>query len=170
MYLIIVLAVYIVFAKIFVDWKRWKEYYPSIQYFIICNLLYNFIFYEHTLWKYNAVTVDWLNHTFIELAFSFFIVPIVIMIYLRYYPKGKKQLLYLAIWIIYFTFIEYLFEKKGLFIYENGWNIYWSFLFNTILFTVIRIHYQNYLLAFIISIPIIGVLLFLFHPALSELK
>ncbi|UFT98487.1 hypothetical protein KO561_14965 [Radiobacillus kanasensis] len=170
MYLVLVVVVYILFAIYFVDWKNWKDYYPTIQYFLICNLLYNFIFYNHTLWRYKAVTVEWLNHTLIELTFSFVIVPVVIMIYLRYYPKGKKQFIYLAIWIAYFTVIEYLFFKKGLFVYENGWNPFWSGVFNAILFSVLRIHHKNYLLAFIVSIPIVAILLFLFHPTLEELK
>jgi hypothetical protein len=170
MYLILVLVVYGIFAYFFVDWKNWKLYYSTIQYFIICNLLYNFIFYNHTLWRYRAVTVEWLNHTFIEIAFSFFIVPVVIMIYLRYFPKGKKRFLYVGIWVSYFTVIEYLFYKKGLFVYENNWNPFWSGVFNVILFVVVRIHYKNPLKAFLISAPIIIILLTIFHPALSELK
>ncbi|GAA0338056.1 hypothetical protein GCM10008967_30420 [Bacillus carboniphilus] len=170
MYLLLVVSVYVVFAYYFVDWKNWRKYYPTVQYFIICNLLYNFIFYNHTLWKYKAVTVSWLNHTLIEIAFSFFIVPIVLMIYLRYYPAGKKQYVYVSIWIAYFTSIEYLFHKKGLFPYENGWNLFWSFIFNIILFIVVRIHYKNPLVAIAVSIPIILILLSLFHPTLEELK
>ncbi|MDZ5471506.1 CBO0543 family protein [Bacillus sp. 31A1R] len=170
MYLIFVVIVYIIFAKLFVDWKRWKEYYPTILFFIVCNLLYNFVFYNHTLWRYRAVTIDWLNHTLIELTFTFFIVPVVIMIYLRYYPTGKRQFFYLAAWIIYFSFIEFLFEKRGLFVYENGWDLKWSVLFNVIMFTMVRTHYRNPLLAMIISLPIIIILLFIFHPSISELK
>lgn len=49
MYLLLVIVVYIVFAVKFVKWKRGKEYYPTIQFYIICNLLYNFLFYQHTL-------------------------------------------------------------------------------------------------------------------------
>lgn len=170
MYLLLVVIVYIIFAYYFVDWKNWKKYYPTIQFFIICNLLYNVIFYNHTLWRYNAVTVDWLNHTLIDITFSFFIVPVVIMIYLRYYPKGKKQYLYIGIWIAYFTIIEYLFYKKGLFIYENNWNLFWSGVFNLILFTMVRIHYKRPLTALIVSIPIIAILLTLFHPSINDLK
>jgi hypothetical protein len=171
MYLILVVGVYIVFAKIFVDWKRWREYYPTIQFYIICNLLYNFIFFNHTLWKYKAVTLPFLNHTLIEITFTFFIVPVVLMIYLQYFPKSKKkQWLYLAIWVLYFSVIEILFEKKGLFIYENGWNGWWSTLFNFIAFTIIRIHYKKPLLALLVSIPIIAILLLFFHPTFQELK
>jgi len=170
MYLLFVVVVYILFAIYFVDWKNWRSYYPTIQYFIICNLLYNFIFYQHTLWKYRAVTVYWLNHTLIDITFTFIIVPTVIMIYLRYYPAGKKQLAYIAIWAAYFTSIEWLFYKKGLFLYENGWNILWSSIFNIILFIFVSIHYKRPLLALLASGPIVIILLFLFHPTLSELK
>lgn len=170
MYLLLVILVYIFFAKIFVDWKKWKEYYPTIQYFIISNMLYNFIFYQHTLWAYKAVTVKWLNHTLIELVFSFFIIPVVIMIYLRYLPKGKKILVYIGIWVAYFSFLEFLFVKKGLFIYENGWGITWSTLFNIILFCMVTIHYKRPMAALILSVPVMAVLLFIFHPSLSELK
>lgn len=39
MYLLLVILVYILFAVYLVDWERWNEFYPTIQYFIICNLL-----------------------------------------------------------------------------------------------------------------------------------
>jgi hypothetical protein len=170
MYLLLVIVVYIVFAVILVDWKRWKDYYPTIQYYLICNLTYNFLFYNHTLWAYKAVTVDWLNHTLIELTFSFFVLPIVLIMYLRYYPSGKKSFLYVSVWVAYFTFLEYLFFKRGLFIYENGWGISWSLVFNIILFIMIRIHYKNKLLALIITVPLIAVLLLFFHPSLEDMK
>jgi len=170
MYLILVILVYIILAKVFVDFKSWREFYPTIQFYIICNLLYNFIFYQHTLWRYKAVTVTWLNHTFIDLAFSFFIVPVVLMIYLQHFPTGKRKFFYVGVWILYFSFIEILFEKKGLFIYENNWNIWWSILFNTITFVIIRVHYRKPLLALLISIPIIIILFLFFHPTLQEIK
>ncbi|RIW32704.1 hypothetical protein D3H55_12540 [Bacillus salacetis] len=171
MYLLLVVIVYILFAVIFVDWTRWKDYYPTVQYYLICNLTYNFLFYNHTLWKYKAVTVGWLNHTLIELTFSFFILPVVIMIYLRFLPLAKKKLLvYVIIWIAYFTFLEYLFFKRGLFVYENGWNVVWSLIFNIIMFVMLRLHFKNKLLALIISVPLITVLLLIFHPSLEDMK
>jgi hypothetical protein len=171
MYLLVVIVVYIIFAIKFVKWRKWKEYYPTIQFYIICNLLYNFLFYQHTLWKYKAVTVDWLNHTLIEIAFTFFILPVVLMLYLEYFPKEKgRGFLYLMVWVAYFSVIEYLFKTKGLFVYENGWSTWWSLLFNIITFTVIRIHYKNALAAFLVSAPIIAILLLFFHPALHDLK
>lgn len=170
MYLFLVIAVYLVFAYYFVDWRNWKDYYPTILYFISLNMLYNFIYYNHTLWAYHAVTLDWLNHTIIDIAFSFIIVPIVLMMYLRYYPNGRKKYIYLAVWIGYFTVIEYLFHVKGLFLYDNGWSTTWSAVFNFLLFTMIRLHYNNPIFAWVLSVPIIVVILFLFPPALADMK
>ncbi|WP_223702350.1 CBO0543 family protein [Sutcliffiella deserti] len=171
MYLIVVIVVYIIFAKIFIDWNRWKEFYPTVQYYIIFNLLYNFLFYQHTLWRYKAVTISWLNHTFIDLAFTFFIVPVVLMLYLQYFPKSQTKIFfYFWLWVGYFTFLEFIFEKKGLFVYENDWHLGWSTLFNVITFIIIRLHYKNALLGILVSLPIIAILLFLFHPSLQDLK
>ncbi|MEW9051409.1 MAG: CBO0543 family protein [Neobacillus sp.] len=171
MYLLLVVIVYIIFAKIFVDWKKLKEYYPTIQFFIIGNLLYNFLFYNHTLWAYKAVTVPWLNHTLIDITFSFFILPVVIMIYLQYFPKTtKKKIMYVSVWIAYFSFLEYIFFKRGLFIYENNWGIIMSMVFNTIMFVILRLHHRKPMLALAVSLPIIIILLYFYHPSLSDLK
>ncbi|OLS36886.1 CBO0543 family protein [Bacillus sp. MRMR6] len=171
MYLLLVVIVYIIFAKIFVDWKRFKEFYPTIQFFIIGNLLYNFIFYNHTLWAYKAVTVNWLNHTLIDITFSFIILPVVIMIFLQYFPKTpKKKIIYLGVWIAYFSFLEYIFYKRGLFIYENGWGLGMSIVFNTIMFVLLRLHSRKPMFTLAVSLPIIIILLFFFHPSLSDLK
>lgn len=169
MYLLLVVAVYVLFAKYFVDWKRWEEYYPTILYFIVCNLTYNFVFYDYTLWMYRAKS-GWLNHTIIDLAFSYFIIPVIIMIYLRFFPTDRRKYIYLFAWITYFSVIEWLFSKKGLFVYENGWNLKWSILFNIIMFILLRVHYRKPILALALSFPIIVVLLIFFHPPFSHLK
>jgi hypothetical protein len=170
-YLLLVVIVYIIFAKIFVKWKNLKEFYPTIQFFIIGNLLYNFLFYNHTLWAYKAVTVPWLNHTLIDITFSFFILPVVIMIYLQYFPKTtKKKIMYVSVWIAYFSFLEYIFFKRGLFIYENNWGIIMSMVFNTIMFVILRLHHRKPILALVVSLPIIIILLYFYHPSLSDLK
>lgn len=170
MYLAIVVIIYVFFAIKFIDWTRWKEYYSTIQFFVTSNLLYNFIFYQHSLWEYKAKSVFWLNHTIIDLVFTFFIIPVVIMIFLRYFPEGNKKYPYLIGWVAYFAFIEFLFYKRGLFIYENGWGPGWSTLFDALMFILIRIHYKNPTLALALAIPTIGILLVLFHPLLHELK
>ncbi|WP_366945109.1 CBO0543 family protein [uncultured Metabacillus sp.] len=140
-----------------------------MQYYVICNLLYNFVFYQHTLWRYEG-DPSWLKHSIIEIAFTLIVVPIMILVYLHFFPSGIKGLAYIAAWALFFWITEVIFNKRGNFIYENGWNIWWSLLFNMIMFPVLRIHYKKPLFAIIISIPIIFLLLLFFHPSLGELK
>jgi hypothetical protein len=170
MYLLAMVIIYLLLAKRFIDWSRWKEFYPTIQFFIICNLLYNFLFYHHNLWIYKSITLPWLNHTLIELVFTFFIIPITLYIYLQYYPKGIKKYLYIGAWVAYFTLMEFLSRRLGLFVHDNGWHIGWSALFNICAFIILRLHYKNYIRAFFASAIFIIILLFFFHPRLQEMK
>jgi hypothetical protein len=170
MYLLAIVILYVSLSIKFLDWKRWKDHYATIQFFIIGCLLYNVIFYQHTLWAYKSVTWDWLGHTLISIIFTLIIIPIAIMFYLQYYPNGKKQVLYIFTWVAYFTSMEFLFSRLGMFVYDNGWNVGWSLLFNIIMFTMLRLHDKRPLLALILSVPIIVILLMYFHPPLAELK
>jgi hypothetical protein len=170
MCLLIFTAIYLLVAFFLINWDNLKKYYPTIQYYVICNSLYNVLFYNHTLWEYRPGRTHWLNHTVIDLIFSLLIVPVAIYFYLHFLPEGKKQIIYIAGWVSLFTMIEVFFHRKGLFVYHNGWNEKWSFLFDIILFTILRIHYQNYRKALLLSVPIAAILLWFFHPSFSELK
>ncbi|PIB57799.1 hypothetical protein, partial [Pseudomonas sp. 2822-17] len=35
------------------DWEKWEKYYPTILFFIIGDLLYNFLFYNYPMWLFN---------------------------------------------------------------------------------------------------------------------
>lgn len=170
MYLLLVIAIFIILIFLFVDRKQLKEYYPTIQFYIICNLLYNFIFYQHTLWSYKPDLFKWLNHTNTEIMFTFLIIPLFIIVYLRFFPIGWKGIAYIVIWIISFWLIEYYYLRKGFFVYKNGWNEWWSMLFNVIMYPTLYLHYKKPLIGILVSIPIIILLLLFFHPPLSELK
>lgn len=170
MFLVIALAVILILAYYLVDWKRWNAFYPTIQFYIICNLMYNFIFFNHTLWAYKPRT-PWLNHTFIDLAFSLIIIPIILMIYLKHIPKMLKNVLfYILGWVMVFTVTEYFFQRAGLFIYQNGWGISNSAIFNVIMFSILGLHYKRPLYAIVLSIPVIAILLFFNHPSFGDLK
>ncbi|MCM3166091.1 hypothetical protein [Peribacillus frigoritolerans] len=37
------------------NWRRWKDYYPTILFFIIGDLLYSCLLYNHQLWAYQEI-------------------------------------------------------------------------------------------------------------------
>ncbi|OZM56442.1 hypothetical protein CIB95_11750 [Lottiidibacillus patelloidae] len=172
MYLLLVIVVWILFAYKFVDWSQWKKQYPTILYFIVINLSYNFLYYNHTLWAFRGVTADWINHSIINMAFTFFICPVGLIIYLQRFPQQKamNQLIYIAVWVIFYSVIETLFAYKGMYVYDNGWNGWLNIILNSVLFTVLYIHYKNPVRAILISIPL-AILFYLFFPVpLDSLK
>ena len=164
MYLLLVVVVWLVFGYFFIDRKNWLIYYPTVLFFIVSNLFYNFLYYNHTLWSFRAVTTDLLNHTFIDVGFSFIIMPILIIIYLQRFPKKetRHKVIYILIWGAFFSIIEYLFYKKGMFIYDNGWNHLYMTFFNFALLIILKIHVKKPLLAIILSLPITIILILLF--------
>jgi hypothetical protein len=170
MYLLLFTVIYLLIAIPMTEWTKWKKYYTTIQYYVICDLLYNFLFYDHTLWEYRSVETEWLNHTIIDLIFTFLIIPVAIYFYLSFLPEGKKMYVYITGWVILFEIIEFFFHQKGLFLYHNGWNAMWSFLFNIVLFTMLRLHYRSNVKAIILTVPVIALLLWFFHPSFADLK
>lgn len=77
---------------------------------------------------------------------------------------------YITGWAILFEIIEFFFHQKGLFLYHNGWNAMWSFIFNIVLFTMLRLHYRSNVKAIILTVPVIALLLWFFHPSFADLK
>ncbi|MDQ0229575.1 hypothetical protein J2S19_000826 [Metabacillus malikii] len=169
MYILFIVIILAIITFLYVDIETLKLYYPTIQAFLLFNFLYNFIFYKHTLWAYKPET-PWLNHTLIEILYSFIIIPLVIIVFLRFFPTGWKGVIYLIIWVFAFWLIEYDYSKRGSFSYDNNWNIWWSLLFNFVMFPFFKFHVKRPFLSLICVLPVIVILLLLFHPSFTELK
>lgn len=171
MYLLLVILVWIVFAYKFIDWSQWKKQYSSILFFITFNLLFNTIYYNHMLWAFRGVTADWLNHTMINLIFTFFICPAGLIIYLQRFPSsGRNQFLYIGVWVAFYSAIQALFSFMGMFVYDHGWNNWHNIWLNFILFIVLRIHSKNPITAWTISIPLCIIFYLLFPVPWDSLK
>ncbi|MCA1029492.1 hypothetical protein LCL95_00440 [Bacillus timonensis] len=172
MYLLFVLVCWIIIGVKFIKRENWKAFYPTILFFISANFLYNFLYYHHTLWAYKAKTTHLLNHTLIEITFSLCIVPITIALYLQFFPNERfsRKIRYILIWAVFYWVIEYVFYKKEMFIYDNGWSPAWTFGFNLMMFTMLRVHFKRPFIALFISVPIIIVLMFFFPVPLDKMK
>ncbi|APH06849.1 CBO0543 family protein [Bacillus weihaiensis] len=171
MYLLLVIIVWILFAYKFVDWSQVSKQYPTILFFIAINFAYNYFYYNHTLWAFRGITAEWLNHSIINTAFTFFICPIGLIIYLQRFPTQRKnQLIYISVWVAFYTIIEALFAHKEMYVYGHGWNSWFNIILNTILFTILYVHYRKPLIAIIAAVPI-AIIFYLFFPfPLDSLK
>ncbi|MET3699667.1 hypothetical protein SAMN05877753_112140 [Bacillus oleivorans] len=137
-------------------WKNWKQYYPTIMFMIIGNLLYSLLFNDYPLWRFEHTFEQELLPTrkSIEILKSFTSFPILTLLFLSYYPEdrnGKKKLLYIIIWALLFVLIEYISESLGMISYHHGWNMWWSLFFDFAMFFILAIHYKHPIIAWIVS-------------------
>lgn len=130
------------------DWRKTKEYYPTALYFVIGNLTYNFLVYGNPLWRFGGIfDIPILTITIMVLAY-----PSTTILYLAHYPSTRlEQGVYVAFWAIFFTLIEWISYLFAGFEYYNGWNIFWSLLFDILMFILLRLHYKKPVLVWPIS-------------------
>lgn len=151
------------------DWRNWKRYYPTILFFIIGDFLYNFLLYKQSMWLFHDLILP--NHTTITILAMVVSYSATVLIYLGRFPEGwKKRSLWFLLWVGIYICAEYFNNTFGFITYHNGWNIWWSVLFTGIIFFILPIHHKRPLLAWLISIVIIGSLLSIFDVKISEMK
>jgi hypothetical protein len=139
------------------DWKNWRKYYSTYLFFVGGDLFYNALLHDYRLWNYkeNIIGKNLLyGHLIINLLIMVFTYSSTLLIYLGNFPKQRlKQVCWIVLWVFIYSLVEYINSKYlNLIEYHHGWNILWSILFNILMFTVLKIHVNNPLLAWIISI------------------
>ncbi|MCM3728257.1 hypothetical protein M3226_21645 [Neobacillus cucumis] len=83
--LIVYVVIFLLAAIIWGDWRSWRLYYSTILFFIVGDLLKNFLFYNYWLWTYQETMFakDILkNHTIINIMIMFIGYPSTIFLYL----------------------------------------------------------------------------------------
>ncbi|MDQ0254817.1 hypothetical protein J2S74_002196 [Evansella vedderi] len=154
------------------DWRKWRLYLPTIQYFIIGDLLYNLFTWEYTLWWYPHPANLLPNHLLNNLFIMFTLYPSTLLVFLYHFPKKNRihQILHLLGWIIFWVIFEFFMVFKGQCVYENGWSFGWSIAFATIMVTMLALHHNRPMLAYIFSIPITLFLLWWFQVPVLQAK
>lgn len=148
--------VFLLIALKFGKWKNLKQYYPTLLFMMLGNLLYSFLFYDYPLWRF--------EHTFeekvlptrmaIDLLKTFSSFPILAFIYLSLLPEEGtvfKYVRHIIIWTVLFFIIEIISKYLGMITYHHGWNMWWSLGFDCSMFTLLTIHYKRPVIAWILS-------------------
>ncbi|KKK33023.1 hypothetical protein WQ57_24010 [Mesobacillus campisalis] len=140
------------------DWRNWRLYYPTLLFLLLGDFLYQYLLVDlYPMWKYTPQGMDaelGLTHTHIFLSVMLVKYPATVMIYLSKFPKERliKQILYILLWIGIYSVNEFIDLKTNLMKHDHGWSLAWSVLFNTVMFTVLKIHFHKPPAAWLISI------------------
>ncbi|WP_324255033.1 CBO0543 family protein [Bacillus sp. REN16] len=168
-------ALFLFVAMKWGDWRRWREYYPTILFFIVGDLLKNLLFHDYWIWTYQETIIAkeiLSNHTFISLLIMFVCYPCTTLIFLGHFPeKVWKKLLWIMTWVFLFSIVEF-FNLKYLHLIEHhhGWSLGWSILFNFVMFPMLRLHQKQPLIAWGISVIWIIFLLNMFPIPMKYIK
>ncbi|PFO09639.1 hypothetical protein COJ85_01430 [Bacillus sp. AFS076308] len=140
------------------DWKNWPKYYSTILYFLLGDALYYYVSYTHRLW---SLEPTWpLKNEVICIAGEFIVFACTILIFMGKYPSHLFiSIRWTAIWVMIYTANEAILLWTGTFSYHHGWTIFHSFLFNILLFILLRLHYKKPLWTMLFSIPITTILI-----------
>lgn len=151
------------------DWRHWQKYINTIQYVIICNLLYNVLCKDHLLWKQNPGLFP-RSHTLVELMYTFINLPAITLLFLSHYPFSKpkgKQVSYILKWVVGSLIVEYPLYKMKFLILNNGYAYWMEPIFYLTMYSMIRLHYSRPFLTYGLSIFVIMFLLRYFHISIK---
>lgn len=151
------------------DWRNWRLYYPTIIFCLFGDLLYNLLTYNNPLWIYNSSR---LNHTLTDILTSLVFFPCILLVYLRNVAHNTllNQILHTLLGILIFSVAEYISLKLGAFSYANGWNLFYSIVFNCIMFPILNIHHKKPLIGITLSAIIVFLIIWNFKLPIMQLR
>lgn len=143
------------------DLKNWKNYYPSMLFFGMGDLIYCCVFHNHLLWEFQTdLLVPSLNELFVIL-FIFF--PSTLLFLSNYPKRASHKIIYISFWIAAYMVIEIITLFMGVIKHYNGWTLWWSLLHNSIQFPILRLHHKNPILAWTVSFIFLGIIMYIFN-------
>jgi len=163
---------FIIISLFYGDWKRWNEYYPTLLFWIMGDLLYASLLHDFRVWEFRAVWIDHYilpTHTVIATAIAFLIYPSVIVVFLGRIPKSNiHKICWIILWSLIFQLIESIAYLNDSIVHHYGWNLYWSFIFNLVTFSLLAIHKWKPWVTWILAGFNVTILYLIFNPPMPH--
>lgn len=152
------------------DLKNWKKYHSTMLFMSFGNLVYSLLVNEPNffLWRYNHSS--YLSPELTAFLYCIIAFPATVITFLSNYPKKiRKQFVHIVKYAAIYVVLEIVALNTGNILHSNGWSIWWSIWFDLITFSVLQLHHESPLKAYLISALITGYLLFHFHVPLWDI-
>ncbi|WP_426452042.1 CBO0543 family protein [Paenibacillus sp. S-38] len=149
-------------------WKAAPRFHSTVLYMISANVLYFVFTTNYLLWAF--VPDVPLYPIFNELLYTLIVFPCSVVLFLKGCPeeKGLPVWHYLK-WVAFFAVPEALYAYTGHIAYGHGWSWGWSAAFDLMMFPMLWLHSRRPVLAYILSVGITTLLLYLFRVPLAGL-
>lgn len=144
------------------DWTKWRTYQSGMFFIATGGLLYEYIVKGHALWKFHPDFLYGSGMTVI--VYALITMPVSILLFLQHFPQGHwlRKLKYILIWSAIYIVVEWVLHIFGRITYAYGWHIWYSFLFDIVMFSVIALHQRKPFRAYLISVCVVVILITLF--------
>ncbi|WP_042455872.1 CBO0543 family protein [Neobacillus dielmonensis] len=151
------------------DWKNWREYHASMFFIATGGLLYEYIVKENTLWKFYPDLLYGLE--MVVIVYALITMPISIFLFLSHFPnRWGQRFIYILVWSGIYIAVEWILLLFDRISYQNGWQFWYSFLFDLVMFSVIALHQYKPIPAYIISLFVIIFLIAYFDVPFKFIK
>lgn len=144
------------------NWRAWKDYYPTIIFMIMGNLAYMVLTQQKPLWKSGSFLA---LYPFLDISTIVVLYTSTVILLFTFYSRfdsNLKRVGYIALWVAIYSAMELVSYITGHFEYYNGWNFFYSVIFNVAMFPLLLLHKSRQLLALSISVLLAYALMFLF--------
>jgi len=151
---IMLCLLYVLAACKWADWQKWERCYPTFLFFLVADFFAMVLTTNHTLWLFYP-TFLLPNHTLTDFCIAFVATSATLLLYLSRYPADGsmyKQAIWTGIFAAAYSLTELLTHSLGLLVYEHGWSLGWSAIFNVVMFSLLRAHYLKPGLAWALSV------------------
>lgn len=158
------------------DWRNWKRYYSTFLFFVLGDFIYLYLLSDYyPMWTYVPSPGDReLGITSTHISFSVMAIkyPATCLAYLYNFPEHGllMKVVYYIGWVSLYFVNELVDLHFHLIKYYNGWNIWWSVLFNSVMFLILKIHFHRPVIAWAASVLFILLLWNLFDVPSSVFR
>lgn len=154
--ILVIVFLFVIICFKWGDWRNWRVYYPTILFLIGGDFIASYVFSAKPLWRYEATII---SGVLTQLIIALVVYPCTVMVFLSSFQKPRiNKAAYFAVWVCFYSALEYLGVKFHYFAYYNGWNFACSVIFNIVLFELLVVHQKNppkaWLLSFITGLGI----------------
>lgn len=169
--LIFIWGLYILPALLWADWRKWQLCYPTYLFMVAANFFASILMFNHTLWLFHP-TFLLPNHTFTEFYIAFVAYPPIVLLFLSRYPAQglPRQLGWIFLWTALLSVSELIPYYFGVMTYKNNWSFFWSAIHNIVMFSTLRLHYKNWVWAWLLAALYLIFIWFHFNFDIQNLK
>jgi hypothetical protein len=149
------------------DWRNWKKYQATILFLIAGDLLHRCFTAEKHLWYYQ---VPFMSGLLINLLIMLIIYPCTVLIFIPMVEAStSRKIGVILVWVLIYSVLELVADYFGILRYSNGWNGWFSILFDFIMFPLLWLHYKKPIWAYAVASLIAIVVVFSFNIPMPKI-